>query len=445
MKTLIRNVTIFQTKEPISIDIGVDILIEDSFIKRVEKKINEKVDYIIDGKGKIAIPGLVCAHHHYYSAFSRGMLISSGPQTDFIQVLKEWWWRLDRALDEEALYYSSLVSSIDAVLSGTTSVIDHHSSPNFIKDSLSIIARGMEEVGLRGSTCFEVTDRNRGEKELNEGIKENIRFSKERDKINKEKGDDGLVEAMLGAHAPFTIPDYGLLKLREAEQETNKGIHIHIAEDKYDQVFSHHFYQKDIVKRLDSFSLLDEKSLLVHGLYLNDEEINIINSRSSFFAHNGRSNMNNSVGYNYNLPKIKNLVLGTDGCSGDMFEEAKIDFFKHKDEKGPFTPSEYLKALTRGTDLVESNFSSRFKLGRIEKDYKADLVLISYSSPTPLLKENAASHFIWGMSSKDVETVLINGKVVLENRGFKTIDIEKIYYEAQKVAKKVWEKTEDIR
>ena len=208
---IIRNAMIMQTEPPFDIIENADVVIEGSMITAAGKDAAAGLSApkIIDGTGKIVIPGNVCSHHHYYSGLSRGMLISAGPQTDFIQVLKEWWWRLDRALDEEAVYYSSLVCSLDAIAAGTTSCIDHHASPSYIKDSLSAIARGMEETGVRGATCFEITDRNQGMDEVRAGYEENIRFAAEVD-AKRAGGGNVLVEAMIGGHAPFTIPDEGL-------------------------------------------------------------------------------------------------------------------------------------------------------------------------------------------------------------------------------------------
>ena len=438
----IKNVLIMQTEPPFDVSPG-DILIDGTEIIKAgpDAAEGEAADKIIDGKGRIAIPGNVCAHHHYYSGLSRGMLISAGPQTDFIQVLKEWWWRLDRALDEEALYYSSLICSMDAIAAGTTSAIDHHASPSFIKGSLSVIAKGMEEVGIRGATCYEVTDRNDGMKEVEEGVAENWRFADE----VASKVDDALCQAMIGGHAPFTIPDEGLKLIAQCVEKTGCGMHLHVAEDKYDVIHSHHIYGKDIAQRLDDFGLLTPKTLLVHAVHLSQEEIELINKRGSFIAHNARSNMNNSIGYCTNLPLIKNLVLGTDGCGGNMFEEIKIAFFKNKDAKGPYWPADFLEALNRGNRIVENCFSGRGKWGRIAAGYKADIALLDYNAPTPLVKENAAGHFVWGMGSGCVDSVIVNGDIIYENHRFTKLDAERIYSEARRVAKRVWERADKIR
>ena len=441
---LIKNVRIMQTEPPFEVKESMDVVVDGSFITRIGKNLDVEAKETIDGSGKTLIPGNVCAHHHYYSGLSRGMLISAGPQTDFIQVLKEWWWRLDRGLREESTYYSSLICSLDAIASGTTSCVDHHASPCYIEGSLSTIEKGMEEIGVRGSTCFEVTDRNRGMAEVEDGVNENIRFAEEVDR-RRANGEEVLCEATIGGHAPFTIPDDGLKMMGDAMEKTGRGMHIHVAEASYDSVWSHHFYGKDLAVRLDSFGLLTPKSLIVHGVHLSESEIALINERDCFFAVNPRSNMNNNIGCNTKLPMIKNLCLGTDGCGGNMFEEIKIGFFKHKDETGPWWPANFLEALNRGNRLVESQFGNRFKLGRIEEGYKADIVLLDYNNPTPLVSANAPGHFVWGMSSGHVNTTIVNGKVLFRDHKFVRRDAEAIYRRAAEIAGELWKEVDKIR
>ena len=126
MVTVILNTRVIQTMDPVEVLEGVDVVIENDRIKKVGRNAAEgiKADKAIKGDGKTVIPGMVCGHHHYYSGLSRGMLISAGPQTDLIQTLKQWWWRLDRAIDEESLYYSSLICTLDAIKNGTTTCIE---------------------------------------------------------------------------------------------------------------------------------------------------------------------------------------------------------------------------------------------------------------------------------------------------------------------------------
>ena len=439
---LIRGVRIMQTAPPFEVEEDRDVLVCDGIIKAIGKGLDAKADKVIDGRGRTLMPGNICSHHHYYSGLSRGMLVKAGPQTDFIQVLKEWWWRLDRALDEEACLYSSLICSIEAIAAGTTTVIDHHASPSYIDGSLSAIARGIEEVGLRGVTCYEVTDRNRGMDEVREGVEENLRFAREVDK--RKKDGKVLVEAMIGGHAPFTIPEEGLDLMADAVRSSGRGMHLHVAEDRYDVLWSHHQHGEDIVRRLDRHGLIDGKTLLVHGLHLSDDEIALINERGAFLAHNPRSNMNNHVGYLDRIGKVEKLVIGTDGCGGDMFEELKLGFFKHKDSGGPWWPADFVTALNRGARLVETCFNDGRRWGRVEEGYTADLVLLDYQAPTPLVAANAATHFVWGMSARNVRTVIVDGRIVMEERAFPGIDVEEVFRKAAQVARRVWENVDQI-
>ncbi|SQI94770.1 SsnA protein [Klebsiella oxytoca] len=130
-------------------------------------------------RGQLVMPGMVCSHNHFYSGLSRGIQANIAPSPDFISTLKNLWWRLDRALDEESLFYSGLICAMEAVRSGCTAVIDHHASPHYIAGSLSQLRNAFLKIGLRGMTCFETTDRNFGSRELRDSVEENIRFARE--------------------------------------------------------------------------------------------------------------------------------------------------------------------------------------------------------------------------------------------------------------------------
>jgi putative selenium metabolism protein SsnA len=347
---------------------------------------------------------------------------------------------LDRAIDEEILYASGLVCSLDALRAGTTSVIDHHASPSFITGSLETIKRAYEKTGLRGTTCYEVTDRN-GTRGMKQGVDENVAFAKRIDREKAEGRWSGLMEAHIGGHAPNTLSEESLELLAGAVRDTGRGLHLHVAEDRYDVSHSHAVYGRDIMARLDDHGLLNEKTILVHGLYLSAEEIGLLNERDGFLVHNPRSNMNNGVGYDHRLPLVKNLALGTDGIGGDMFEEIKHAYFKHKDAGGVWWPGDFLKILAAGNRILERNFGTSF--GRIEAGYTADLVIASYDSPTPIVPENIAGHLVFGMNGSTVETVMVNGSVVMENRQF-PLDVATIYSDARAQAGRLWARMESI-
>lgn len=427
---------------PAEIKNNIDIVIEgNKIIEAAENAASKyKADRIIDIKGKYVSTGIVCSHNHFYSALARGIMADIKPSPDFISILKNLWWRLDRALDEESLYYSGITAALDAIKAGTTSVIDHHASPSYIRGSLNLLKKCFNEAGLRGILAYEITDRN-GIKGMMEGVRESVDFINMIEE-DKKQNNAYTVETAIGAHAPFTLNDNSLSLIADALAKSNRGIHIHVAEDKYDSSFAHHIAGKDIIERLEAFNLISDKTIFVHGVHLTDNDINIINKYDSFLIHNPRSNMNNSVGYMDKLHLVNNVGLGTDGIGSNMFEEVKFAFFKNGDAKGKLSYPDFLKLLQNGNVLMERYFGSRF--GKIEKDYAADLVIYDYNSPTPLLSDNLAGHFLFGFSSRDVETVIINGNIVYEERKF-PFDIESIYTEAQKSAEKLWKKMNEIK
>src|SRR5574341_949179 len=131
----------------------------------------------LNAAGQLIMPGNICAHTHFYGAFARGMAIPGPAPKDFPEILERLWWPLDQALDADGVRYSALVCLVDAIKHGTTTLIDHHASPNALRGSLDVIADAVEEAGLRAVLCYEVTDRY-GKKSAQASIDENIRFLK---------------------------------------------------------------------------------------------------------------------------------------------------------------------------------------------------------------------------------------------------------------------------
>lgn len=439
---ILQNVTAVQF-EPALVQGGVDIAIEGSLIQDVGTGLAAKYPQaqVRAMHGRLVMPGIVCSHNHFYSGLARGIMAGIKPCPDFISTLKNLWWRLDRALDEESLYYSGLICSLEAIKSGCTAVIDHHASPNYIAGSLNTLRKGFLKAGLRGITCYETTQRNGGEAELRAGVDENIAFARQVDAA-KAKGDEPyLVESMIGAHAPFTVSDKGLQMLREAVHGTGRGLHIHVAEDRYDVSHSHDVFGQDLIERLAAHGLINDKTLVAHGLYLSDADIELLNAHDAFLVHNPRSNMNNHVGYNGKLAAYRNLALGTDGIGADMFEELKFAFFKHRDAGGPMWPDSFTRFLWNGNRLLERNFGARF--GRLETGSKADLTICDYDSPTPLVAQNIGGHLAFGMGSGAVNSVMVDGKMVYDNRSF-PFDVAPIYAEARKAAAALWQRMDAL-
>jgi putative selenium metabolism protein SsnA len=431
---ILENVTAVQF-EPAQVQSGVDIAVEGSLIEAVGVGLSARYPQaqVRPMHGRLAMPGIVCSHNHFYSGLARGIMADIKPCPDFVSTLKNLWWRLDRALDEESLHCSGLVCSLEAIKSGCTAVIDHHASPNCIDGSLDTLRRGFLAAGLRGIICYETTHRNGGEAELRAGVDENVAFARQIDAAKARGDEPHLVEGMIGAHAPFTIPRSGMELLHEAVQATGRGLHIHVAEDRYDVSHGHDVHGQDLIERLASHQLVNDRTLVAHGLYLSDADIEILNAQDAFLVHNPRSNMNNHVGYNAKLGAYRNLALGTDGIGADMFEELKFAFFKHRDAGGPMWPDSFLRFLWNGNRILERNFAARF--GRLTAGCKADLTICDYDCPTPLLAHNLGGHLAFGMGSRAVDSVMVYGRLVYE---------APIYAAARKAAAALWKRMDEL-
>ena len=440
---LLKNVTCL-TLSPPSIE-KKDLRIEDGKIISVAKKIlPQRNEEVVDLKGKFLLPGFVNAHTHLYSSLARGMNAQKQTQQNFFEILKYIWWKLDEALDDESIYYSAIIGAIDAIKNGTTTLIDHHASPNVIANSLDIIKEALEEIGLRGVLCYEVTDRG-GKKKRDEGLKENERFLLA-NKSNKQ------FRGLVGAHASFTLSNDSLRLLGEMATRNKTGVHIHVGEDKCDVLECEENYQCNVVERLSKFNILKKESILAHCIHLSPKNFSQIHSTKSWLVHNPRSNMNNNVGFAPLHLFGNRAALGTDGFPADMFEEAKFGFFKNKEsnQQSAVSNQKTLIAnrksqiplttdlLSKGNKLVSEIFSEKF--GAFEKNAVADFVVLNYDAPTPMTKENFPYHFLFGMNSSNVESVMCNGKFVVWNRELVGGDVEAISAKATMVAKKLWNK-----
>ncbi|NQV96499.1 MAG: amidohydrolase family protein [Acidimicrobiaceae bacterium] len=254
--------------------------------------------------------GLICAHHHLYSTLARGMPAPKTTPNTFLEILQQIWWRLDIALDNEMIYWSAMLGATEALLSGTTCIIDHHESPNCIEGSLSTIAKACSDVGVRVNACYGVTDRwdNSGNlhskvSPLSSMTSSALRGLDECDRYLRQGG-----RGMVGVHAAFTCSDETLHVASDLAKKHSVGVHLHVAEGLDDEHAG---------ARLES--LATENWLLVHAVHL-DRHL------PGYIVHNPRSNMNNSVGYARPSELKNKVLLGTDGIGADMLEEARLAY-----------------------------------------------------------------------------------------------------------------------
>lgn len=277
--------------------------------------------------------GMVCAHHHLYSALARGMPPPPKDPANFLEILENIWWRLDTALDLEMIEWSAKLGALEALEAGTTGIIDHHESPNAIPGSLSVIADACNEVGVRINTCYGITDRH-GSGAALRGLAENDRYLREC-AADAEASTAGMRRGMVGVHAAFTVNDRHLVDAAGLAEDHGVGVHIHVAEGTDDL---------DAADRIRE--LTRDDWLIIHGVHLPDDH-----GLSGTIVHNPRSNMNNSVGY-ANPSRFANPVaLGTDGIGADMLAEFQLAYVRHRDHDISASPEAAWSWLQGGYEL----------------------------------------------------------------------------------------------
>jgi putative selenium metabolism protein SsnA len=379
------------------------------------------------------LPGNVCAHHHLYSALSRGMPYRLEPPADFLQILQRVWWRLDRALDEPSVRMSALVGGLEALRAGTTTVIDHHASPNFIDGSLDIIAEALAEIGLRSVLCYEVSDRD-GLPRAAAGVAENRRFL---------AGRRPLTRGMMGAHASFTLSDDTLAACVQAAAAAGSGIHIHVAEDRADQDDAVARGGARVIERLGAAGVLTADALLAHCVHVSDFEIADIQASGANVAHNPRSNMNNRVGYSPLARRGPRVALGTDGIGGDMISESQLAYFRAVEAGAAAGPAWPLQRLAEGARLAGRIFGEPLH-GSIAAGAPADLTVLSYDPPAPLSAANLPGHWVFGLAAGRVRDVVVGGQLVIADGRSTRVDEAKIAEAAAREAARLWERADDI-
>jgi putative selenium metabolism protein SsnA len=384
----------------------------------------------VDLEGMLVLPGLVNAHTHLYSALARGMPPPAEPATNFVEVLEKVWWRLDRALDEESVRLSALVGAIEAARSGTTLLVDHHSSPSFIEGSLETVRGAVEEVGLRSVLCYEVTDRN-GVDGRDRGLRENESFLR--------GGGSDLTRAMVGAHASFTLSDETLDRLAAALKETRRSLHVHVAEDKADVEDCRSRHGCGLVERLHRHGLL-VRALLAHCVHLAPAEIAEAHGHGAWFAHNPRSNMNNAVGQAPTEP-LKRAALGTDGIDEDVLAEARAAFLKMRDAGRAEAAPATLQLLAGGHRLAAALFGLPF--GKLDSGGPADLVALDYVPPTPLTTDNLIAHLLFGVDRSHAHSVMVAGRWVVRGGRLMTVDTAAVFTRARAAAQALWRRMEE--
>jgi len=444
---LITNATLITWEEPNRILENHAILIKDGLIADIGPQAEMSSRYAgverLDARGQYVMPGNICAHTHFYGAFARGMAIPGPAPKDFPEILQKLWWPLDKSLDYTDVRSSALVMLVDAIRHGTTTLFDHHASPNAIPGSLDIIAEAVEQSGLRAVLCYEVTDRD-GEEKTRAGIEENLRFI---ERTRHESVARGRLAATFGLHASLTLSEATLEACREAAlQAGGVGFHVHVAEHEVDQYDSLAKTGLRVVDRLHRHGMLGPGSIVVHAVHVDAREVNLLAETNTWVTHQPRSNMNNGVGVSAVESMMRagvNVCLGTDGFSSTMWEEWKSAYLLqkiwHRDPRR-MSGLDVARIAVYNNARLAGQFFPNAPLGVILPGAHADLILVDYHPHTPLTPDNLPWQIIFGFHESMVTTTMVAGKLLMRDRRLLTLDEEQITAKARQQALRVWER-----
>ncbi len=396
----------------------------------VEEGLNGKIQFLQDGafvpedveildcQGMMVTKAFAVGHHHVYSALARGMGAPQKNPENFVEILQYIWWTLDKSLDRDMIEASALTTAMACAKAGSTFAIDHHASPHAIGDSLGIIAKAFDQVGVSHLLCYEISDRD-GLETADKGLEETENYLK-------------YHQGLVGLHASFTVGDRTLQKAAGIMEKYQSGFHIHVAEDTFDETFTQKEYGKNILQRLKETGALDSsKTILGHCLHLSEEEKEMVRDSKAWVVQNPDSNLNNHVGFFDGRNLGGRIMLGTDGMHSDMVRSAQQAFFVGQTFDDIDFSSTYQRFRNVHRYLNENGFTG---------DGENNLVVLNYKSPTPVTEDNFLGHFIFGLQAADVEHTISNGKLVMKNRHIETINEDDVLTFSRKQALRLWEK-----
>ncbi len=392
----------------------------------------------LDAQGRLVMPGNICAHTHFYGAFSRGLAIPGPAPRDFPDILRKLWWPLDKSLTLDDVRLSAQVCLVDAIKHGTTTLIDHHASPNAIDGSLDVIADAVDQAGMRAVLCYEVTDRD-GPEKAKAGIAENVRFL--RASVARPN-----IGATFGLHASLTLTDETLKACVEANARFGGGFHIHVAEHEADEEDSMTRAGMRVVQRLQHAGILGPRTIAAHAVHVDPWELQALRYTNTWITHQPRSNMNNGVGAAAIDDMLRGgvrLGLGNDGFSNNMWAEWKAAYLLHKvatrDPRSAPGDSIIRMACDHNARLAESFFPNQ-TLGKLSIGAAADMIVVAYHPFTPLTDGNLPWHVLFGFEASMVTATIVAGRVLMWDRQLRTMDEAAIATEALKRVPALWER-----
>ena len=446
MSLVIKNGLIVTMDEKRSVIKDGTIVVEGNKILDLgpTKEMQEKYsfDNVIDATGKLVLPGFICSHSHMTYNLGHNMPVDMTQFKSFIEMLTRFAWPLfEDPITKDDVYYAARFAIAKMLKTGTTTTNELVEAPNAVKDKvLDASAKAIEEGGIRAAVAFETTERISMEN-AHDGIKENLRFVKKWNNVP-----DTRIKGKFGVHTVFTNSTETLKEVRELATKYNAGIHIHVAESTYEVEYIKKKFGKTPVEYMKDISFLGPDVTTIHDIHLTDNDIKIYKEFDVKAVHTPMSNMLGAAGV-AKIPQMLDLGisvgLGHD-CffTLDMTEYMRAAFLLHKiANMNPLLIAPF-QALEMATIGGARALNMDKEIGSLEPGKKADIIIIDERFPTPLVPNYfiLSSAIVNDMNGADVETVIVDGKVVVENKKVLTIDEREAYEKAKERTLSLWER-----
>lgn len=423
MSILIKNIKLVPMDGKSELIESTNIYIVDNKIMHIgEIREDLHVEKIIDGNNKIAMPGLINAHTHIGMSLLRNFA-DDLPLHDW---LTKKIWPTEAKLNADDIYWGSLLSMVEMIQGGTTAFCDMY----FFMDE---VGKGLEESGMRGVLTRGLIEDDQAQIKLNE--------TRELFKNWNSRG-NGRIKVMVAPHAPYTCsPDF-LKESFKLAKELNTGIHIHLSETKKEVDDSFKLYGKSPIKHVYDLGIFDTHTIAAHCVHVDDNDIEIMREKNVYPVNNPGSNLKLASGFapvDKMLNRGISVALGTDGSSSNnnlnMFEEINLAAIINKAVNLDAVSVPAISALEMATINGAKALNWDKEIGSIELGKKADLILIDIDKPHLYPHHNIISSLAYSVQASDVDTVIVDGKIIMEKREIKTLDVEKIKFMAEKHAK----------
>jgi len=381
-----------------------DIFIEENIIAKIEDSIDTPALTVIDGKGKVAIPGFVNMHTHAAMTLMRGV----GEDILFHEWIYERVWPVEKGLDDELVYWGTKLACLEMIKTGTTCFNDHYWRPG-------VANRAISDMGVRSVQSYVIMDLYDKSKwaQIKEDCLKAYEESLKWQPLNR---------FAIGVHSAYSVSEELIIWGAQFAREKGLLLHIHISETEKEVRDSFKKHGVSPVQYLDKIGVLGPNVISAHSLWLDDEDIAIFAKRGVTVVHNINSILKLASGYKFRYKEFKEagvaVTLGTDGCASsnnlDILEAMKTSALVQKAWRVDPTAMPLNELMDMAT--INGSKSLGVNSGKIEVGRLADILLIDKEQYSFVPDINFYANLIYSANSSCVDTVICDGKVVMEGR-----------------------------